>query len=194
MTIRRSATTFAAVVLALLLPAGPAAAEHLTVRDARGDMVKLEEGSEDPTPAPRVRIGDVVHTTFRHTGRHVVVWTKLAALDRSGRRFRVWVDIQSGARSTWLLGVETTPRDRNGHTLFMNGRGRDIPCAIQHRVDYARDVVRVSVPRRCLDTPRSVRFRLLTEHVRRNVHIGWLDNGLAAPLDDQYWTRWLERG
>jgi hypothetical protein len=38
-----------------------------------------------------------------------------------------------------------------------------------------------------------VRFRLLTEHVRRSWTHAWLDNGLAVPLDDRHWTRWLSR-
>jgi hypothetical protein len=36
-----------------------------------------------------------------------------------------------------------------------------------------------------------VRFRLLTEHVRRSWDYAWLDNGLAAAFGDRRWTRWL---
>jgi hypothetical protein len=166
----------------------------VTVRDARGDMVKVEEGGADPQSAPRATIGDVVNTTFRHTDRWVVVRTKMTALERTGRRFTVWVDVQNGARRTWTVGVEATRRDRDGHTIFMTGRDRDVRCALRHRVGYAHDVVRVSVPRRCMDTPRVVRFRLLSEHVRRSWSHAWLDNGLAASMDDRHWTRWLTRG
>jgi hypothetical protein len=193
---RRSGTRLAAVAAALVLPlvAVPAAAENVTVLDARGDMVKVEEGGSDPQPAPTATIGDVVRTTFRHNDRRVGVRTEMAALERTGRRLIVWVEVQNGARRTWLVGVEATRRDRDGHTIFMTGRGRDVRCALRHRIDYAHDVVQVSVPRRCLDTPRTVRFRLLTEHVRRSWRYAWLDNGLAVSMDDRRWTPWLTRG
>jgi hypothetical protein len=121
------------------------------------------------------------------------VRTELAGLEPTGRRFTVWVDVQNGARRSWFVGVEATRRDRDGHTIFMTGQGRDVRCALEHRIDYADDVVQVSVPRRCLDTPRVVRFRLLTEHVRRSWHYAWLDNGLAESVNDRHWTRWLSR-
>lgn len=196
MTERRSRARLAAVAAALVLPlvTVPAAAEDVTVVDARGDMVKVEEGGTDPRPASLAAFGDVVSTTFRHTERRVVVRTELVALRRTGRRFVAWVEVQNGARRTWFVGVEATRRDRDGHTIFITGRGRDQRCALRHRVNYADDVVKVSVPRRCLQTPRKVRFRLLTEHVRRSWRYAWLDNGLAVSMDDRHWTPWLTRG
>jgi hypothetical protein len=193
MTEPRSGARLAALAAALALPllAVPAAADEAIVRDARGDMIRVEEGGSDPRPAPGATVGDVVRTTFRHTERRVVARTELVALERTGRRFIVWVDVQNGARRTWTVGVEATPRDRDGHTIFMTGRGGDVRCAVRHRLDYARDMVRVSVPRACLDTPRAVRFRLLTEHVRCTWRYAWLDNGLAVPMSDRRWTRWL---
>ena len=178
MTASRSGPRLAALAAAVALPlvALPAAAEDVTVRDARGDMIKVEEGGGNPQPAPGAAVGDAVRTTFRHTDRQVVVRTKL------------------GARRTWIVGVEATRRDRNGHTIFMTGRGVDVRCALQHRINYVNDVVRVSVPTRCLATPRVVRFRLLTEHVRRSWSHAWLDNGLAVPINDRHWTQWLGRG
>ncbi len=196
MTVTRSGARLAAAaaVLAGSLMALPAAAQQVRIPDARGDMIKVEEGGGNPQPAPGARVGDVVHTTFRHTNRNVVVRSSFAGLERTGRRFTMWVDVQNGARRTWFVGVEATRRDRNGHVIFMTGRGRDIGCAVRHRINYADDVVRVSVPRRCLDTPRVVRFRLLTEHVRRTWDYAWLDNGLAVSIGDRHWTRWLCRG
>jgi hypothetical protein len=196
MTATRPGARLAAVAVALVLPlvAVPAAAEKVTVLDAPGDMIRVEEGGSDPQPAPGATIGDVLRTTFRHGERRVVVRTELAALERTGRRFIVWVDVQDGERHSWFVGVEATRRDRNGHTIFMTGRGHDVRCAVRHRIDYAVDVVRVSVPRRCLDAPRVVRFRLLTEHVRRTWDYAWLDNGLSYDMEDRRWTSWMRRG
>jgi hypothetical protein len=183
----------AAAALALPLVAVPAAGAEVTVRDARGDMIRVEEGGVDPQPAPGATIGDVVRTTFRHTDTQVVVRTRLAALERTGRRFTAWVDLQDGARRTWTVGVEATRRDRGGHTLLMTANGRKIDCAVRHRISYADDLVRLAVPTRCLGTPQVVRFRLLTEHVRRSWDYAWLDNGLAVAFGDRRWTRWLGR-
>jgi hypothetical protein len=166
----------------------------VTVRDLRGDMVKVEEGSDQGTPAPGATVGDVLRTTFRHTDHRVVVRTHVVALTRTGLRFRMWVDIQRGTHRRWTVGVDATPRHRSGRIIFMTESGKDVSCAVGHRIDYIADVVRVSVPRRCLDTPHRVRFRLLTEYVRHSWRYAWLDNGLAADMNDQHWTRWLVRG
>lgn len=195
MTTTSSAVWVATMLTALALPLGavPAAAQDVTVRDARGDMIRVNEGGSNPQPAPDATIGDVLWTTFRHSDRRVIVQTKLAALERVGRRFEVWADIQDGSRHKWSVGVEATPRDRGGHTVLLGSGGR-VRCAVGHRIDYAHDVVRMSVPRTCLGAPRAVRFRLVTEHVRRSWRYAWLDNGIAVAQGDRHWTRWLGRG
>ena len=194
MTSPRRLARSAAASLVLVLPAVPAAAQEVTEHDGRGDMIRVEEGGSDPQPAPTAEIGDVVRTTFRHDAARVVVRTRLAALERSGRRFTVWVDVQDGARHSWFVGVQAARRDRGGQTIVMDDRGRDLPCTAAHRIDYARDTVRVSVPRSCFGDPARLRFRVLTEHVRASWEHAWLDNGLAATMDDRRWTDWLSAG
>jgi hypothetical protein len=76
----------------------------------------------------------------------------------------------------------------------MTSRGRDLDCAVVHRISYRRDVIRASVPRRCLGNPESVKFRVLTEHVRRTWAYAYLDNALSRNLDDRRWTESLRRG
>ena len=194
MTSPRRLARSAAASLVLVLPAVPAAAQEVTEHDGRGDMIRVEEGGSDPQPAPTAEIGDVVRTTFRHDAARVVVRNRLAALERSGRRFTVWVDVQDGARHSWFVGVQATRRDRGGQTIVMDDRGRDLPCTAAHRIDYAADTVQVSLPRRCLGDPARLRFRLLTEHVRAGWEHAWLDNGLAPTMDDRRWTDWLAAG
>jgi hypothetical protein len=180
--------------LVLALPAVPAAAEQVTERDARGDVVRVEEGGSNPVSAPTARVGDVLRTTFRHEATRVVVRTRFVALERSGRRFTVWVDVQDRPGRVWYVGVRAEPRDRAGKTILMDSRGRDLSCTAEHRIDYARDTVRVSVPRSCFGDPARLRFRVLTEHVRRSWAHAWLDNGLAPTMDDRRWTGWLAAG
>ncbi|HEY0645803.1 MAG TPA: hypothetical protein VGD39_20490 [Nocardioides sp.] len=194
MTAPRRLARIVGLLVALSLPGVPAAAHQITEHDGRGDMVRVEEGGSDPQPAPSATVGDVVRTSFRHETGRVSVRTRLAALERTGRRFTVWVDVQDGAHHTWFVGVQATRRDRGGRTIVMDDRGRDLPCTADHRIDYVADTVQVSVPRRCLGDPARLRFRLLTEHVRRTWEHAWLDNGLAATMDDRRWTDWVAVG
>jgi hypothetical protein len=183
-----------ALAVAVVATVAPAAAEQVTEHDGRGDMVRVDEGGSNPQPAPGAEVGDVVRTSFRHGEGRVVVRVRLAALEQTGRRFTVWVDVQDRPGHTWFVGVQATRRDRSGRTIVMDGRGRDVPCAPSHRIDYAADTVQVSVPRGCLDDPTRLRFRLLTEHVRNSWTYAWLDNGLAPTMDDRHWTEWLAAG
>ncbi|GAB3027770.1 hypothetical protein GCM10011376_17010 [Nocardioides flavus (ex Wang et al. 2016)] len=194
MTAPRRLVHLASLALVLALPAAPAAAEQARERDASGDMIRVEEGGGDPQAAPTARVGDVVRTTFRHDVGRVVVRTRFAALERAGRRFTVWADVQDRPGHTWYVGVQATRRDRGGETILMDGRGRDLPCTARHRIRYGADTVRVAVPRSCFGDPERLRFRLLSEHVRRSWDHAWLDNGLAPTMDDRRWTAWLTPG
>lgn len=193
----RPALRVAAVVLAAAVvpvTASAADAERLRVADPRGDMVRVEEGGANPRPAPDAVLGDVVRTTFRHTHHRVVVRVRFADLAPRGRRLNLWVDLRDGAGHLRTLGVEATRRDRDGHVIFMNRYGRDIRCGVHHRIDYRGDVITASMPRLCLGTPRTVEFRVLSEHVRRSWAYAYLDNGLSPNLDDRSWTAPLRRG
>lgn len=183
-----------ALALAGVMTAVPAAAQQVTEHDGRGDMIRVDEGGSNPQPAPGADVGDVVRTSFRHGAGRVVVRVHLAALERTGRRLTVWVDVQDRPGHTWFVGVQATRRDRSGRTIVIDGRGRDVPCTPSHRIDYAADTVRVSVPRGCLGSPARLRFRVLTEHVRNSWTYAWLDNGLAPTMDDRRWTEWLAAG
>jgi hypothetical protein len=185
----------AAVAVALVpLSASAASAERLTVADAHGDMIKVEEGGGNPRPAPGATIGDALRTTFRHTDRWVVVRVAFADLAATGKRLNLWVDLRDETGHTSILGVEATRADRDGHPILMTNRGRDIACAVTHRISYRRDVIRASVPRRCLGNPESVRFRVLTEHVRRSWAYAYLDNALSRNMDDRSWSDPVRRG
>ena len=112
----------------------------------------------------------------------------------TGKRLRVWVNLQDGRGRTNYVGVEAVPGERGGTAWLMGNRGQDRPCRVRHRIDYARDVVRVSLPRTCLGSPRGLRFGLLTEHVRRTWRYAWLDDGLSPTVGPVEWTRRLAAG
>lgn len=183
----------AAVATAAVTVVGaqPSYAESVTVRDARGDMWKIEEGSHEPDRAPGARLGDLVRTTARHGTTALVVRARFAELQRTGRRLTLWVELRDDTGRRTHLGVRATRRDRSGETILMTGRGRDIACDVDHRIDYRGDRIRVRVPRQCLGDPRTVRLRVASEQVRRSWAYAWLDNGLGDSMEDRSWTEAL---
>ena len=81
-----------------------------------------------------------------------------------------------------------------GAAWLMTNRGRNIDCAVRHRVNYQRDTVRVGFPRRCLDNPRYLQFRAVREHVRRNWAYAYLDNPHNDRATNRAWTNRVHRG
>lgn len=170
----------------------PQSGPDLTLRDARHDMWFMEEGSTELAPAPDARIGDVVRTTFWHEDQLVLIRSSFVELTRTGKRLTVWVDMlgQSGTETT--VGVRTSPRNRAGRTLIFDGRG-DTPCNVVHRVNYARNVVWIRVPRGCLDAPGWLRFRQVSVFSQRNLRFAVLDDPSTTGRPSVAWTAKVRR-
>jgi hypothetical protein len=182
------------VTVVVVAQAAPALAGSLTVRDATGDMWVVEEGSNEPDPAPHARIGDIERTTYRHTAHRVVVRTRFVELAPVGRRFTLWIGMLDEHRRETTVGVRATRRDRDGHTILMDDHGRDIACDVRHRVRYGRDVIRVVVPRSCLGDPARLRFSTLSEQWGRRLFFANLDDGLTAREPRVHWTAPVRHG
>lgn len=193
--LRRGVPLLAALLLPALLAAGPARAESSTLRDHTGDMWTVREGETTGEPAPRARIGDIVRTTFRHTDTRVVVRARFVELAPVGRRFTLWVGLRSRDGRETILGVRTSRRDRDGHTILMDAHGRDLDCAVRHRLSYSRDVVRAVVPRTCLGDPASLRFNVLSEQWGRRLFFANLDDGHTPDVPGRIrWTAPVRAG
>jgi len=169
----------------------PAQAAAATVQDTSGDMIKVAEGATEGDPAPGATIADFTRTRFRHRDHLVVVRAEFVDLARTGRRLTLWVNIRNDSGRYFTVGVQADRADWTGHTLFLTRRGDD--CAMRHQIDYAENSIRVVIPRRCLDRPRTVAFRVYSEHVRHSWNYSLLDNGLHEDMDDRSWTTPLRR-
>ena len=187
-SVRRTATLVAALALVPAL-AAPAVAGSRVVLDARDDVVRVDEGGGNPTPVPGSSNADFVTTTFTQTATRVVVKAQFTDLRRTGRRFTVWVDMRDPDHHKTTLGVEATRRDREGTAFLMTNRGRDIACPMRLKISYSRNTVRVGFPRSCVDDPRFLQFRALSEEVRRSWKYAYLDNALSLGVDKRFWTR-----
>ena len=190
----RRAAVCVAVVATLPVISSPALAAHVTVDDTRHDMWRVEEGGTQPAPRPKAAIGDFVRASFKHSDARVRVTAKFVELARTGRRFALWVDVRNEDGKKTIAGVITTRRDRGGRALLMTNRGRDIDCRVRHSIDYKQDTVRVSFPRRCIDNPRYLQFRAMSEHVRRNWAYAYLDNPHNNKAVSRSWTEKVRHG
>ncbi|HET6936989.1 MAG TPA: CPBP family intramembrane glutamic endopeptidase [Nocardioides sp.] len=188
------AAAVGAAVAVLPVAAPSAVAAELTLNDASHDMWVIEEGSTQPAPAPGATIGDFVRTTFRHGDRLVVIKSSFLELTRTGKRLTMWVEMrdQSGTRTT--AAVRTSPGNRAGRTLLFTSHGQDIPCNVRHRVNYQRNVIRLVIPRRCLDTPRWLRFRELSEYSGRSLRFADLDDPSTTGPPSPAWTAPVRHG
>jgi hypothetical protein len=45
------------------------------------------------------------------------------------------------------------------------GEGTDVRCAIRHTINYTRNVIAASFPRRCAGNPRWVKFRVVAQRM-----------------------------
>ncbi len=185
----------AAVLVAVLTVAGAAAAtaDQVVLHDPAGDVTRTTFGGRSQ-PAPRVRIGDVRRAAVRHGKHAVVVRLRYRELRRVGAYWLFEVRLRTGTHRYREVRVEATRHHWRGVERTFDQHGRRVACRVRHRIDYDTNVIRASVPRRCLGTPRTVQLRLLSEHVRRSWAYAYLDNGLSANFEDRSWTAPLRRG
>jgi hypothetical protein len=143
--------------------AGLAHAESLRVDDPRGDLlgyVMTTDEYDEPPPPPQLRPGvangDIVRTSFRHTDRRIAVRAKFAELRRVGmRRDVLRVVTNEGVRRNVNILVEMGVWA--GEADMTRPNGKEVRCAVRHRIDYDTNVVTVSFPRGCVSNPRWVR-------------------------------------
>jgi hypothetical protein len=57
-----------------------------------------------------------------------------------------------------FLELSAGPGDWAGSTTLYRGSEGRVRCAVRHSMDYRRNVVVVSFPRRCVSNPRWVKF------------------------------------
>lgn len=194
-TLRRGVLLAVMLFLPLWAATGPALAGSSTVRDETGDMWTVREGATDGEHAPGARVGDIARTTFTHAETRVVVRAAFVELAPVGRRFTLWVGMRARDGRETILGVRASRRDRDGHTVLMDARGRDLDCVVRHRIDYVRDVVRVVVPRACLGRPAALRFNALSEQWGRRLFYANLDDGLSPDVPGRVrWTSPVRAG
>ena len=184
----RALALFTAALLLIGMSAGAASAREVMLRDAAGDMWRKDQGNI--SEAPNSQVGDVRRALFRHDQRNIVVRQRFVDLRRSGDYAQYVVRIESAAGTYREVRVEASPRSWAGKRRVFNRRGDLVECATTHRIDYATNVVVMTLPRTCIGTPRTVRATASNYRSDVNHHF-LMDNPHNTDSSAQVWTRWL---
>lgn len=190
----------AAAILSLLV-AAPAMADQAYVRDRTGDVLQGRV-NEDGGYGYQSDIteGDVIATQFLHNPRSVIVTSRFRRLDAVGNYHGYYLRLQSGRGTYREVDVEAFPGRWSGRVTVTNHAGERVRCQVTHRIDYARNTVRVSVPRACLGRPTYVRGTAANAWTRPDTSdrtqpdLVMLDNPHNTSHLANTWTRWIKRG
>ncbi len=196
--------TVAALALVLLTPAAASSDSWLTADDRR-DVVGY---SWDPEPQPCGTSTDVDSSAetnvditglgVRHTRRAVVITTRFRDLGSAhGQTVDLAVRSSTGG---WELGFYRLDPDDGGWDTFTDLTTEPdypdpddvpecgsfiidsdwIPCRIGRDVDFAKNLIRLSVPRNCMRNPRWVRVGVNT--------YDFIDDGSGSYT--YFWDEW----
>lgn len=158
MSLRNRISLAAAVSVLVLVPVA-ANAQVVTVTDAARDVVSgAPEDETYTTPEPQRLEGDVLSQRVDHRARVVRVTLRHSQLTRAAKKdsivHAVALRTNEGQRAEVFLLVQG--KRYQGERMF-TVNGKDRRCkGLSTRIDYARDTVQFTVPRRCLSNPRWV--------------------------------------
>jgi hypothetical protein len=134
----------------------PAQAQTLTDPDAVGDMAEFS--GESPVPAPGRTLNDITSTRLSHGATRISLRVDYVDLQKVGEQY-LYLGMVTNEGVRRELYVYASRGAWSGEVDMMNGRGREVRCAVRHSIDYDANVMKVSFPRRCASNPRWVKFR-----------------------------------
>ncbi len=199
-SLRRGCVTLAVAAGMTVASVGPAAAQTVTVNDARGDVLRYTMVDENTEPeaaaAPGVTNGDVVRTTIAHTATRVAVRVKFADLKRTGELRGDFLSLRTNEGVRREVSLMAGPGMWRGQVEMTRPNGRPVRYAVRHQINYDTNVVRVSFPRRCVSAPRWVQLGLGSMWAGSGMETFYMDD---AQLDGQVgdvlaWSPRVRRG
>jgi hypothetical protein len=169
---------------------------RVVLRDGTGDVWMVNMRTSHWTFVGDLPAADVKRAVVSHRPHAVVVRARYDNLRRIGTQ-RYWTGIAT-RRGDFFIEVASRPGSRAGrHTLYDGVAGSKLSCGrLSHDIDYAADVVRVRVPRSCLDRPRWVRVNIgnLLVTGQKPSRKFYADNPHNAKPYSNFATRRLFRG
>ena len=192
----RAATIAAATSVVLLGSAGAASAQSLTLHDARHDVWSGSSVDDPATfrPAPSQKGGDVWWARVAYGKRSVVLTEKYADLARRGSGDLYALRLRTNRGLRRIVEVQAFPHGWAGSLAMYIPGGRSVTCdgAAEH-LDYAGNVLRISVPADCLHNPRWVQFTAASGHITRD-NVWLVDNPHNTKASYDGWSRRVRKG
>ena len=166
----RKLVAVTALAIALPVSAAPLAyaepVSRVTIIDARGDMWRMPQDGPPLVAAPRQRRGDIRRTTIRHGVHAFNVRTQFSELARrlQYQGFVIRVRTNAGVRRYITIAAgKFGPRTFwRGFVSVERPNGPDVDCAAAHRINYTTNVIRLRVPRSCLNDPQWVQANVIS--------------------------------
>lgn len=186
--------TAALSATALVATAVPAVAAQTSHHDPTGDVVLLGVEGDTVIPQPSWRQGDVKRIWARHGAHRVGVRLTLRELRRRTNNsffFRFHV-----ATGRFEAAGFTTHDAPSGVWFLISPNGEPTRCPrLRHRVDYASEALRISVPRRCLGLPARIRLGAGVQTAIDAAEQTRLDDAYSSgQVDHITFGPWLRRG
>lgn len=166
MRIRRTTlagTAAATALIAVVGPVGAASAHSHTTTDPRHDVTRVDTSSDDTetmTVDPTRANGDVTSLRVVHGPSRVSLTMRFVSLPRPrGHVFTFHAfSIKTDEDKRFDLSLTPQRRHPQGERDLSRRNGSPVRChGLHSHVDYAHAVVRASIPRECLSSPRWVR-------------------------------------
>ena len=152
-------------------PSGPSGSgqvrpTHHRIVDPVRDVYLLLENPDGSDAGfvrrPHVRNGDITSVVVRHRSAAVTLTVRLAKLRRPGPLVFTIASLRT-AKHTWNTTVYAYGSDGTPDVFFDRNDGGEVSCpGARARMNFADDVIRVRVPRRCMDDPAWVRPSVAT--------------------------------
>jgi hypothetical protein len=153
---RLSTIVLAAVTgLAVFVPTQAHAGSYVRPDPANDVLSSKDDGPLVRTPS-RVE-GDVLTSGVSYAGRRITVAMGFAELTQTteltGHLFR----LRTNKGKVREVTVIAQPGSWGGTAIMQKSSGRKVKCRMGTRLDYVADRVTVSIPRRCVGSPRWVK-------------------------------------
>lgn len=189
LSLGRTALTLALAAGLTFTTAGTAAAEGLTVRDARGDVQARDMETDEPTGQAGVANGDIVRTVMRHNDSRISVRIKYVDLRKAGdgRGDVVRVVTNEGVRRD--VQVFAAPGMWRGDAGMSRPNGNPVDCGVTHKINYDKNVTTLSFPRTCVSNPRWVQLGVGAMWMKFQASVYYADD---AQLDGRVKANSLE--
>ena len=182
------ATIATVIGFSAVATASPAFAESRTIRDGKGDTWNVS-GTE-PKKASGHPEGDVRKVSIRHSSRKLLITVKVQNLKKSGEAVGTQVGIDTPSDVSYSSVVAGEPGAWGGQTSFYASDGTT--CTPKGSMDYGKDVMRLTVPTRCLANPDWVKLQVAGIYIKTQEK-AFYDDALSKKFDFGY-TRRIEKG